>query len=192
MISAKAPNKDDLKRVYVATSKTVGDHVFLNLAWVRIPQNTTSPSAHVAFEFNQSETLCGGSSDGLVQRSTARRRHADRLRLRGRRHRHPDDQAVALDRHRGLRGQHQHPAVLGRRPDAGRPASPRPGSTPRPSDRSRTPSNRRPRRTRSGSTSSVRRGSTSPTPASSRRANAARSATRTRSAALPAPRPRRR
>jgi hypothetical protein len=70
VITAKAPNKDDLKRVYFS-SKTVAGHVYLNLAWVRIPQNTTSPSAHVAFEFNQSETLCGGSSDGLVERSTA-------------------------------------------------------------------------------------------------------------------------
>lgn len=69
VITAKAPNKDDLKRVYFS-SKTVAGQVFLNLAWVRIPQNTTSPSAHVAFEFNQSETECGGSSDGLVERST--------------------------------------------------------------------------------------------------------------------------
>jgi hypothetical protein len=68
--TAKAPNKDDLERVYFS-NKTVSGHVYLNLAWVRIPQNTTSPSAHVAFEFNQSETLCGGSSDGLVHRSTA-------------------------------------------------------------------------------------------------------------------------
>lgn len=68
VISAKAPNKDDLKRVYFA-SGTVNNHVYLNLAWVRIPQNTTSPSAHVAFEFNQSDTLCGGSG-GLVERST--------------------------------------------------------------------------------------------------------------------------
>jgi Prealbumin-like fold domain len=69
VITAKAPNKDDLKRVYFA-SGTVNDHVYMNLAWVRIPQNTTSPSAHIAFEFNQSETACGGSSDGLVERST--------------------------------------------------------------------------------------------------------------------------
>jgi Prealbumin-like fold domain len=69
VISAKAPNKDDLKRVYFA-SGTVNDHVYLNLAWVRIPQNTTSPSAHIAFEFNQSETACGGPG-GLVERSTA-------------------------------------------------------------------------------------------------------------------------
>lgn len=63
----KASNKDDLKRVYVA-SKTVNGNVFLTLAWVRIPQNTTSPSAHVAFEFNKGATACAGTS-GLVQRT---------------------------------------------------------------------------------------------------------------------------
>jgi len=46
VISAKAPNKDDLKRVYLSSKliTVAGDpnlHVFLNLAWVRIPQNTT-------------------------------------------------------------------------------------------------------------------------------------------------------
>ncbi|MGH3332079.1 MAG: prealbumin-like fold domain-containing protein [Nocardioidaceae bacterium] len=66
--TGKAPNKDDLKRVYV-TSNTVGGDVFLNLAWVRIPQNTTSPSAHIGFEFNQSDTACGAGSDGLVERT---------------------------------------------------------------------------------------------------------------------------
>jgi hypothetical protein len=65
---ARAPNKDDLKRVYVA-SNTVGGDVFLELAWVRIPQNTTSPSAHIGFEFNQSDVPCGPASDGLVQRT---------------------------------------------------------------------------------------------------------------------------
>ena len=65
---AKAPNKDDLKRVYV-TSKTVGGQVFLGLSWVRIPQNTTSPSAHIGFEFNQGTTACPAGSDGLVQRT---------------------------------------------------------------------------------------------------------------------------
>jgi hypothetical protein len=50
----KASNKDDLTRAYFATN-TVNDHVYLNLAWVRIDQNTTSSSAHVAFEFNQGE-----------------------------------------------------------------------------------------------------------------------------------------
>lgn len=63
----KAPNKDDLKRIYIAT-KTVNNHIYLMLGWVRIPQNTTSPSAHVAFEFNQGTTTCGSSSDGLVSR----------------------------------------------------------------------------------------------------------------------------
>jgi hypothetical protein len=67
----KSSNKDDLKRVYIA-SNTVGGDVFLELAWVRIPQNTTSPSAHIAFEFNQAAagSACGGSSP-LVHRSTA-------------------------------------------------------------------------------------------------------------------------
>jgi hypothetical protein len=67
VISAKAPNKDDLKRVFVS-SATVNSHVYLNLAWVRIPQNTTSPSAHIGFEFNKGTTACGGTG-GLVQRS---------------------------------------------------------------------------------------------------------------------------
>jgi hypothetical protein len=66
--SGKAPNKDDLKRVYV-TSNTVGGDVFLGLAWVRIPQNTTSPSAHIGFEFNQGSTACPAGSDGLVRRT---------------------------------------------------------------------------------------------------------------------------
>jgi hypothetical protein len=68
--TGKAPNKDDLKRIYIATA-TVGGKKYLALAWARIPQNTTSSSAHVAFEFNQSSTLCGGNSNGLVTRSTA-------------------------------------------------------------------------------------------------------------------------
>ncbi len=72
----KAGNKEDLKRVYVA-SKTVAGHVYLELAWVRIAQNTTSPSAHVAFEFNQNNpttnpsTACPAGSGGLVERSAA-------------------------------------------------------------------------------------------------------------------------
>ena len=65
---SKAPNKDDLKRIYLS-SKTVGGHVYLNLAWMRIPQNSVNASTHVGFEFNQSKTACGGSSDGLVQRT---------------------------------------------------------------------------------------------------------------------------
>jgi hypothetical protein len=59
VISAKAPNKDDLKRIYLASTVGTNNHTYLELAWVRIPQNTTAPSAHVAFEFNKSKTLCG-------------------------------------------------------------------------------------------------------------------------------------
>jgi hypothetical protein len=66
--TGKAPNKDDLERIYISSSTVDGD-VFLNLAWVRIPQNTTSPSAHVGFEFNQGETPCPAGSDGLVERT---------------------------------------------------------------------------------------------------------------------------
>jgi hypothetical protein len=71
VVGNKAPNKDDLKRIYLATKVvSVGGvpHTFLELAWVRIPQNTTSPSAHVAFEFNKGTTPCAGSG-GLVQRT---------------------------------------------------------------------------------------------------------------------------
>jgi hypothetical protein len=69
----KAPNKDDLKRIYLAT-KTVSDDVFLNLAWIRIPQNSVTASAHVGFEFNQanpavSGNLCAGSNPQLVKRT---------------------------------------------------------------------------------------------------------------------------
>lgn len=69
VITAKAPNKDDLKRAYFASTTAADGDIFLELAWVRITQNTTSPSAHVAFEFNQGETACGPASDGLVQRT---------------------------------------------------------------------------------------------------------------------------
>ncbi|HYZ99321.1 MAG TPA: hypothetical protein VE575_11260 [Acidimicrobiales bacterium] len=66
--TGKAPNKDDLKRVYVASNTVDGD-VFLELSWARIPQNTTSPSAHIGFEFNQGDTACPPGSDDLVGRT---------------------------------------------------------------------------------------------------------------------------
>jgi hypothetical protein len=65
--NGKAPNKDDLRRLYVSF-KTVNGHTYLNLAWVRIPQNTVNSSTHVGFEFNQSTTACPGGSP-LVQRT---------------------------------------------------------------------------------------------------------------------------
>ena len=64
--TGKAPNKDDLERIYVSSNTVDGD-IFLNLAWVRIPQNTTSPSAHIGFEFNQGENPC--ATGGLVNRT---------------------------------------------------------------------------------------------------------------------------
>jgi hypothetical protein len=71
VITQKADNKADLKRIYVASKTLANGHTYLALAWVRIPQNTTSPSAHIAFEFNQGNAgACGGASDGLVKRST--------------------------------------------------------------------------------------------------------------------------
>ena len=69
IIGASAPNKDDLKRIYLASKTGSDGHTYLNLAWVRIPLNTTSSSAHVGFEFNQGTTPCGAASDGLVKRT---------------------------------------------------------------------------------------------------------------------------
>lgn len=71
VIGAKAPNKDDLKRIYLASKTGADGHTYLMLAWVRIKQNTTSASAHVGFEFNKNAAptgACGGNSDGLVNR----------------------------------------------------------------------------------------------------------------------------
>jgi hypothetical protein len=67
--AGKAPNKDDLKRIYLASKTGANGHTYLELAWARIPQNTTSASAHVGFEFNQGSTACGAGSNGLVQRT---------------------------------------------------------------------------------------------------------------------------
>jgi hypothetical protein len=72
----KPPNKDDLKRIYITHKTGTDGHVYLALAWARIPQNTTSASAHVAFEFNQNDpdvagNACPAGSDSLVKRSTA-------------------------------------------------------------------------------------------------------------------------
>ncbi len=92
---SKPPNKDDLKRAYVAS--TIGGRTgrYLALAWARIPQNTTSASAHVGFEFNQGSTACDGT--GLVNAvDRERRRPADRVRLR-RRERRPSAETAALE-----------------------------------------------------------------------------------------------
>jgi hypothetical protein len=78
VINQGVQNKDDLRAIYLAaktlTSGPLSGDKILNLAWERAPQNTTSASAHVAFEFNQNKlatSACGAGSDGLVNRSTA-------------------------------------------------------------------------------------------------------------------------
>ena len=87
VVTAKPPNKDDLQRIYLASKSGADGNTFLELAWVRIPQNSPSASAHVGFEFNQGTTPC---PRGLGRaRAADGRRHADRLRLRGRKRRRP-------------------------------------------------------------------------------------------------------
>src|SRR5262249_29412114 len=50
-------NKTDIARIYVAASTDpVTKHVYLDLAWIRAPQNTTSSDVHIGFEFNQNKT----------------------------------------------------------------------------------------------------------------------------------------
>jgi hypothetical protein len=71
--TSNPPNKDDLKRIYIASRTAGNGHVYLALSWARVPQNTTSSSMHVGFEFNQNDPAtngCGGTSP-LVQRSAA-------------------------------------------------------------------------------------------------------------------------
>jgi hypothetical protein len=71
VIGTSSPNKDDMARVYLAT-KTINGHVFLSLAWARVPLNSTDSSTHLAFEFNQGNNgACPATSKGLVSRSTA-------------------------------------------------------------------------------------------------------------------------
>jgi uncharacterized repeat protein (TIGR01451 family) len=56
-------NKTDIARIYVAASTDpVTKHVFLDLAWIRAPQNTTTSDVHIGFEFNQNKTPCAAGS----------------------------------------------------------------------------------------------------------------------------------
>jgi hypothetical protein len=69
IIGSSAPNKDDLKRIYIA-HKTVNNKVFLMLGFVRIPLNSTQSSTHIGFEFNEGKLGgCPTGSDGLVKRT---------------------------------------------------------------------------------------------------------------------------
>jgi hypothetical protein len=153
---AKAPNKDDLKRAYFASKTAANGDIFLELAWARIAQNTTSPSAHVAFEFNQSKTLCGGTG-GLVTRTAG-----DMLIVYDFEGSSTDNPTLRLSRWITSGGPARSPAMprrAGALPSCWMLQSPRPGSTSLLSDRSwmRSPLARlRPL----GSTSSARLGST--------------------------------
>ncbi len=60
-------SKFDLKRIYLS-HKEIGGEDYLFLAWVRVPQSSTTASAHVAFEFNTSDVDCS-STNTLKQRS---------------------------------------------------------------------------------------------------------------------------
>src|SRR5262249_27383977 len=62
-------NHADVARLYIAASTDpVTQHVYLDLAWIRAPQNTTSSDVHIGFEFNQNKTPCGAGSP-LVHRT---------------------------------------------------------------------------------------------------------------------------
>jgi prealbumin domain-containing protein len=70
VIGSGVPNKDDLSGIMLASKTGSNGHTYLMLNWTRAPQNTTSSSAHVGFEFNQSKKACPGTgSDGLVERT---------------------------------------------------------------------------------------------------------------------------
>jgi hypothetical protein len=77
IITSKAPNKDDLKRIYIAnktvpvtTGTVTSNHIFLELGFVRIPLNSTQSSTHIGFEFNEKRAgACGATSAGLVKRT---------------------------------------------------------------------------------------------------------------------------
>jgi hypothetical protein len=60
-------SKFDLERIYLSHKEIDGaDYLFL--AWVRVPQNSITASAHVAFEFNTSEDDCS-TTNPLKQRT---------------------------------------------------------------------------------------------------------------------------
>jgi hypothetical protein len=57
-------SKFDVARIYL-THTVVGGDDFLYLAWVRQPQNSTTASSHIAFEFNSGTVSCtNGNAQG--------------------------------------------------------------------------------------------------------------------------------
>jgi len=66
-------SKFDVERLYLThTEDTEGDD-YLFLAWVRVPQNSTTASSHIAFEFNSGTVTCTTNENelnpDLVERS---------------------------------------------------------------------------------------------------------------------------
>jgi hypothetical protein len=57
-------SKFDVSRLYLTQTEVGGDE-YLYLAWVRVPQNSTTASSHIAFEFNQGETTCTSNGTAL-------------------------------------------------------------------------------------------------------------------------------
>jgi len=58
--------KFDVSRIYL-THTEVGGEDYLFLAWVRVPQSSTTASSHIAFEFNGGEVACSDGK-GLIER----------------------------------------------------------------------------------------------------------------------------
>ena len=81
VIGSKAPNKDDMERIYLSTktadSGPASGHVFLNLAWVRIPaeHDLGVGARRVRVQQGHLRRLRGSRRP----RQPHRRRHADRL-----------------------------------------------------------------------------------------------------------------
>ena len=60
------PNKSDLTRFYLWHERGTNGHIFVDMAWER---NNVLGNANMDFEFNQSRTLCGGSSPHVPTRT---------------------------------------------------------------------------------------------------------------------------
>jgi hypothetical protein len=61
-------SKFDVLRLYLTHTKAADSNDYLFLAWERVPQNSTTASSHIAFEFNAGSDECT-NGNGLLQRS---------------------------------------------------------------------------------------------------------------------------
>jgi hypothetical protein len=62
-------SKFDVLRLYLTHKKKTGGDDYLFLAWERVPQNSTTASSHIAFEFNKGTDPCTTATDSLLKRS---------------------------------------------------------------------------------------------------------------------------